>query len=104
MTHFGLPDEEFRKVVAGVSEPLYILWSPNGDRAPTVVYKGNLDEMKAEAERLAKKTNGPIYIMRSVSVCAPAEPPIKWFDVEEGKCDEIDGVHRLASDGEEAVS
>lgn len=82
MAQYGLSEDEHKKIIAGSSEPFCILWSPSGNVSPSVVYKNDPDAIKKEAERLAKKTNGPIYVMRSSSVCMPIEPPIKWFDTE----------------------
>lgn len=60
----------------------YTLYVP-GQGAPTKHYGNSdldLDSVKAEAERLCRKTKKPVHIMASILICRPPteEPPVLW--------------------------
>lgn len=35
-------------------------------------------DARAEAERLARQTGKPTYLLENVAVCFTTEPPVKW--------------------------
>jgi len=62
-------------------ENFYAVWRKSGNSAPSFRH-GTKEEAIKEANRLARKTEDPYFILKTIGVVKPVELPVEYEEYE----------------------
>ncbi len=76
----GMKQKKTKAAKVGTkSEPLTFAVYVYGRSAPMMTHD-NIFSAMTEAERLARKENTPVHVLKTVAVCKPQPMPVKWAE------------------------